>query len=422
MSPSSGQSHPHPWPNGLNSHTSSWTSLPNTSHRKPTISSSDPSALRGGPPSSQALPRFPIIPNNGISESTWGFYLSKRTIFRLGLPHPRSETPPSSDVWLVKLERDLPNKMHLLNPLTRSELKPLPDNFPKSIDLLNLHITELGQEYTLQYINYRPFASSIGDAGTLYMEKVAYISGVGNDGFLLLTIHVSGKLAMLKYGEKKWTVIEDLQSPYDDVLSYDGEFYAVDNTGRTVVVNVRGPVSVNVIASSVFGGDKKFLVESCGELYMVDMYLSVGPEDDLGYNENFEFYEEFDCYMSERTVKFKVFKLDKSGQKWVEVESLGDRMLFLGDNCTFSASSSDFPACRGNCIFFTDLFSYSSRDEDGETKTKGIGVFDLETGVIGPLSNYPRYSELFWPPPSWIPSASTMVEVSAVFTSLSPHP
>ncbi|KAK3015184.1 hypothetical protein RJ639_005330 [Escallonia herrerae] len=135
------------------------------------------------------------------------------------------------------------------------------------------------------------------------------------------------------------------------------------NTGRTVVVNARGPVSVNVIASSVFGGDTKFLVESCRELFMVDMYLSVGPEDDLGYNENFEFYEEFDCYMSERTVKFKVFKFDKSGQKWVEVESLGDRMLFLGDNCTFSASSSDFPACRGNCIFFTDLFSYSSTDE-----------------------------------------------------------
>lgn len=60
----------------------------------------------------------------------------------------------------------------------------------------------------------------------------------------------------------------------------------------------------------MFGGDKKFLVELCRELLMVDKYLSIGLEDDLGYTENVEFYEEFDCYISERTVKFKVYKLD----------------------------------------------------------------------------------------------------------------
>ncbi|KAA8535954.1 hypothetical protein F0562_028432 [Nyssa sinensis] len=212
------------------------------------------------------------------------------------------------------------------------------------------------------------------------------------------------KLAMFKSGDKKWTVIDDLPSPYDDVILFDGQFYAVDSTGRAVIVD--SSPSVNLVAHSVFGGDKKFLVESCAELLLVDMYLSTGPEEDLGSYEYFEFYDEFDCYMIERTIRFKVFKLDQEGQKWVEVKSLGDQMLFLGDNCAFSASASDFTECKGNCIFFTDHFLSSNREEDGVFKGHGIGVFDLETGSIGPLANYPDYSNLFWPPPAWVSSSA----------------
>lgn len=233
------------------------------------------------------------------------------------------------------------------------------------------------------------------------MEKVACWS-YGVDSFVLLTIHVSGKLAMLKSGDKKWTIIDDLPSPYDDVAFYKGQFYAVDTTGRTVVVVVGCPSSVSVVGQSVFGGDKKILVESCGDLFLVDKYLSVGPEDE---DEGFEFYEEFDSYTSERTIRFEVFKLDRSEQKWIEVNNLGDRMFFLGDNCTFSASANDFPGCKGNCVFFTDPL------EDGVLKSRGIGVFDLESGSIGPLANNPAYSDLFWPPPYWVSSTSTTLEV-----------
>ncbi|CAK9153931.1 unnamed protein product [Ilex paraguariensis] len=349
--------------------------------------------------------RFPILPNDGISDTTWGFYLSKRTIYRIGLPQPY---PQKS--WLIKLEKDNPQRMHLLNPLSKSEFKPLPSDFPKPFDLSNFRVFELGHEYTLQYINYCRPRNSISDAGNLYMEKIAS-SGLGIDAFVLLTIHVSGKLVMLRSGDKKWSLVDDLSPLYDDVIFYKSEFYAVDDTGQTVVVDVGLPPSVSVVAHSVFGGDKKVLVESCGNLLLVDVYLSVGPEDDLGYVEEFEFYEQFDCYISERTVRFRVFALDRSGEKWVEVESLGDRMLFLGDNCTFSASASDFPGFRGNCIFFADQFFYSGREEEGVLKSRGIGVFDLETGSIGPLADYSGYSELFWPPPAWVTSTSNTLEV-----------
>lgn len=357
--------------------------------------------------------RFPILPNAGISDTTWGFYLSKRTIYYLG--GPGTDTPG----WIIKLERDNPDRIHLLNPLTRSQFKPLPDNFPKSFDFSNFQIRDLGCEYTLQYINYRPLASSIGEAGNLYMEKVALSLNEEDDGFVLLTIHVSGKLVIYKSGDTKWTVINDLPSPYDDVIFHGGNFYAVDNTGRLVMVNMNPGLNPNVmvVAAPVFGGDKKFLVESCGNLLLVDMYLSVGPEDDLGYNEALEFYEEFDCFMSERTVKFEVFKLDRCGERWVEVSNLGDTILFLGDNCTFSASASEFNfRGQGNCIFFTDQF-FHSREDDGVWKSRGVGVFDLESGSIGPITSYQGYSELFWPPPTWVYQSLT-IEVSFYFLLL----
>lgn len=159
---------------------------------------------------------------------------------------------------------------------------------------------------------------------------------------------------------------------------------------------------VSAVAGSIFGGDKKFLVESFGSLVLVDMYLSVGPEDDLGYNEALEFYEEFDCFMSERTVKFKVFRLDRGPERWVEVRHLGDTILYLGDNCTFAASASELNfLVKGNCILFTDQF-FNDREGDGASKSSGLGVFDLESGSIGPITCYKGYSQLFWPPPAWV--------------------
>ncbi|CAH9056945.1 unnamed protein product [Cuscuta europaea] len=353
--------------------------------------------------------RFPVIPNDGISDASWGFKLSRRTIYLIRSPGDHDRTASASNSWIVKLGSDSPHRLRLLNPLSRSHLKPLPSDFPKCVDISRYPILELGQEYALHFINYRPLANSVGEAGNLYMEKVALCPDKHSSGFVLLTIHVSGRLVVYRSGASNWTVINDLSSPYDDVITKDGRFYAVDNTGRTVVFNMDS-MDFSDIAKPVFGGDKKFLVESCGDLLMVDKYLTVGPKDDLGYSEEFEFYEELDCFMNERTLKFKVYKLDEEGHQWVKVSSLKDRILFLGENCTFSALVSDLNSeCKGNCILFADLLLYDKDEEDeggGVWTFHGIGMSDLESGNIGPISSNAGYSELFWPPPPWISSTS----------------
>ncbi|PQP92968.1 F-box protein SKIP23 [Prunus yedoensis var. nudiflora] len=270
-----------------------------------------------------------------------GFHLSQRTVFLMGLPNFRNQTNP--DRWLVKIEEDVPGRMHLLNPLSRFQLKPLPESFPKVLDLSKFWVYELGGEYVLHYVHFRPF---------------------GN-----------------------------------------GQFYAVDGTGRTVIVGLHS--NLIVVANPVFGGDKKFLVESSGELLVVDMYLSMAAETDLDVDDEI-IQLQFNGCLTERTVRFKVFRLDREGKRLVEMKSLGDRVLFLGDDCTFSASASELSGCKGNCIFFTDNFFYTSGEDEGVFKGRDIGVFDLDDGSIAPLSDYPEYSKLFWPPPDWI--APTQVQ------------
>ncbi|KAL8497479.1 hypothetical protein ACS0TY_020981 [Phlomoides rotata] len=136
--------------------------------------------------------------------------------------------------------------MHLLSPLARSQFKPLPDAFPKLFNFLNVRVKEL--------------ANSIGESGNLYMEKVAVLNNLG-DRFVLVTVHVSGKLVVYKSGDEKWRLIDDLPSPspYDDVILWKEKFYAVDYMSKIVLVNT-ADLNVSTIANSIFGGDKKLWI------------------------------------------------------------------------------------------------------------------------------------------------------------------
>ncbi|XP_024196286.1 F-box protein SKIP23-like [Rosa chinensis] len=112
--------------------------------------------------------RFPFLTNYGISDSTLSFHLSKRTVFLIG-------QPKSPNRWLVKIQEDLPGRMHLLNPLSWLPLSPLPEAFPKVMDLSRFWIFDLGEEYVLHCVNFRPLVNVLGGAANLYMEKVVFM-------------------------------------------------------------------------------------------------------------------------------------------------------------------------------------------------------------------------------------------------------
>ncbi|OVA15996.1 F-box domain [Macleaya cordata] len=340
----------------------------------------------------------------------------------------------SCQEWLIKVEEMRENVLRLVNPLSRVHIKPLPKTFPKVFNLSDFEIVELCNEYVLQlpesdselereYVvessnpNLRIQVKEIyvRELDNLDVKKVAVLSSnpnspSANDVYGVMVLHVGGKLAFFKPGDEKWTVIQNQTCRFNDVVQYNGKFYAVDSTGRAVVVDTS--LNVSVVAVPVIGGGrKKRLVESDGILFLVDMFIDLGPD----YLEWDEFHDlvEYDGdgtpfptnYDGEATpIRCEVFKLDESKQSWVEVENLGNRVFVVGDRCSFSVPANKLSQCKGNCIIFTDNF-YTLRAEDfDDVFIQSIGIYSLEEDRIGPLASYPGYNQLFWPPPSWIPS------------------
>ncbi|XP_026393994.1 F-box protein SKIP23-like isoform X1 [Papaver somniferum] len=358
--------------------------------------------------SSVSYPLFYCFPNcipihpkvTGTSMSNLGlFYLSRRLILRLGPP----ESHQTGTSWLIKLEQDGPDMLHLLNPLTGNLVHPSYPTSPKIIDSINFQIFELAQEFVLRFTDSPPYTNPSAYTGDLYMEKVVFSSNppwsVGTD-YAIMTIHVSGKLAVFRSIDNSWAIIDEFISPFDDVVCYKGGFYAVDSRGRAVVVNPS--LTISEIAHPIYGGDLKCLVESDGELLMVDRYLSTGLDEEPGNDHNDDpLVALSDLCITESTVCFKVYKLNQDLQTWVELKSLDDCVLFLGDNCSFSASAHEFSGSKGSCIYYTDKFARSSNEEDGTFATD-IGVFNLESGNIAPLVSNSGCSQLFWPPPAWV--------------------
>ncbi|XP_045802640.1 F-box protein SKIP23-like [Trifolium pratense] len=179
--------------------------------------------------------------------------------------------------------------------------------------------------------------------------------------------------------------------PYTDVCVFNGRLIAVDSTGRTVAV---GPdLGLDLVAEAVFGGDTKILVESDGELLLVDKYLKPCMNGTV----SFEGQGVYEVRMIESAARLVVFRLDEKEKKWVELTNLGDRVLFLGEECAFSLSASDLGMENGNCVIFIDHVHHIYRSTE-----LGISVFCLDKCQISPLSDFPCCSKLFWPPPQWV--------------------
>ncbi|KAJ0024401.1 hypothetical protein Pint_09295 [Pistacia integerrima] len=341
-------------------------------------------------------PQLPwlMLPQSQPHQSRRAFFnLSTAKLHFLNLPEAshRKRHRGSSHGWLVILD-ETPAVL-LLNPLTRVKINLPPlITFP---NVVSFSYSEIGREYTL--------SSSLGDRYNLnlrqmrdaFIKKVVLSSSPAKDSaFIAVAIlNRTGDLAYCRNGGQSWTIIEGAQSYSEDVIYKKGLFYAVDKGGSMAVCDVSGEVPrVSVIQMPrQFGGDMQYLVSSEDELLLVTRYL--------GLDFDFEPYQPHLIY---RTIRFEVFRVNWIGPQWERVRSLGDKVLFIGENSSLALSASDFPGCIGDCIYYTD--DYSETNYDDVYGEHDLGIFKLWDGSIEPLPCYPGnlHYQLQWPPPLWV--------------------
>ncbi|KAF6156751.1 hypothetical protein GIB67_033220 [Kingdonia uniflora] len=224
-----------------------------------------------------------------------------------------------------------------------------------------------------------------------YMKKtVLSASPTRTSDYVVMTIYgAQNKLAFTKPGDKQWTTVEHEHKCFNDLIYYKGEFYAVDGEGTVIACNIKNhsQPKVRKVAPPPADGPyrKNYIVESLGELFQIRRVL--------------EF--DFDgCCSTYNTIAFKVFKLDQYDPiKWVEIKTMGGQTLFLGDNASISLSSSDFPQCKPNSIYFTD----DARNIYGLMGPHDIGVFSLEDGCGQIVEPNPLIDfKGLMPPPIWV--------------------
>ncbi|PIA55487.1 hypothetical protein AQUCO_00700051v1, partial [Aquilegia coerulea] len=199
-----------------------------------------------------------------------------------------------------------------------------------------------------------------------FLEKAVLSSNPASDpNYVIMAINNgSYKLAFYKPGDNVWTSLDSRFVRIVDIIYYRDRFYVINREGQVFSFdfNHEEAPKVSTIALHPPEGvraDQRYLVESSGYL----------------------------------------LQLDPIEQKWVELDNLGGRILFLGHNTSLSVSASDFPECKPNSIYFTDDY-YDGYYEESGFGGHDMGVYDLKNRTIE--WHYPTEAKWIYPPPVWI--------------------
>ncbi|KAL5701012.1 hypothetical protein ACHQM5_026395 [Ranunculus cassubicifolius] len=95
---------------------------------------------------------------------------------------------------------------------------------------------------------------------------------------------------------------------------------------------------------------------------------------------------------------FEVYLLDPIKRDWIQIHSLGDNALFLGNNSSMYLSATTFPGCKPNCIYYN--FSWVYRESPNGYNPKESGIFNLESNSYE--SHYAFDAKVILSPPIWL--------------------
>ncbi|XVF66390.1 hypothetical protein PTKIN_Ptkin10aG0032100 [Pterospermum kingtungense] len=323
----------------------------------------------------------------------------------------------SSNGWLVFLEeKAVP---FLFNPLkqVKAQLPPV----GRLLGLLKMERCLDGGYEVEDYNGYQGYRPK-QQIRECYIRKAILTTEPdcnNNKKYGLILLCNKGKdIAYYESGDNYWSLLNVSHPPYQDIIFHEDHLYALSEDHNYIEVwdveggRVKKQFGIVVslpeksVAKANSWGDlcaiRSYLVQSCGDLVLAVRYIGEFVDWDGTMHREPDML--LDCcnhpmVCPYKTCLFHVYKLDFDEVKWVEMESLGERALFLGGNQSVSVSAQSFPNCERNSIYFSDDY-WERMDEDYLYGGHDYGVYNLKGGSVKPI--YEFSSDKIHPPPCWI--------------------
>ncbi|KAF7151902.1 hypothetical protein RHSIM_Rhsim02G0224400 [Rhododendron simsii] len=257
--------------------------------------------------------------------------------------------------WLVTLAED--GEMNLLHPFTRVQI-----NLP--------HVTTFKDYHMKSFL-----------INTSFIQKAVLSSRPEESkDYVLVVILGGGYVCYWRPGDKSWTDVIGHVASFPDIIFHDGLFYGL-MCSFVFAFDVWGPdptrpwiVLHRPDRPKIGSNEQPFLVESAGVLLL-------GKRDF-------------------RNSRFQVIQTAlKEKGRWVEITTLGDNALFLGDNASISVDASKFRGIKANRVYCTD--KYWEFYERGVNHT---GIYCMEDGRKSPCYEEESFDLIC--PPLWVNPSS----------------
>jgi Protein of unknown function (DUF295) len=265
----------------------------------------------------------------------------------------------SSCGWLVLVDTN-GTDISLLNPLTRRVIQ-LP-----SVDTFTPRLNGLGQP-------------DVPIDGRCYIHKAILSANPTISEQDCIVMAIVGEMLQLSYcriGDKKWTNVDNCLYALWEVIHHEGTFYATTVRGVLMSFNIEEPNSTKIVAIGLtmylyVNMDKKYLIMASGRLLLVSI---PGQYDFKVYALN----KRKSSFIQEPiSHSLPIASAVEICHEWVEIDSVDDHLLFVGNNDSFSLPARPYEMYGGmaNCIYFTEDYFFNRRN--GSNEDHRIGVFNI---------------------------------------------
>jgi hypothetical protein len=340
-----------------------------------------------------------LYTNASSGDSAAGLYsLAEEKPYTLALPDPPIRSCyliGSAYGWIVTVDRR--SELHLLNPITGDQIDlPSATTIEQVRPLRDCHGAVRLYEYSWSTATLTegstPSVFRLHKLRDYVFQKAFLSSDPSTGAYTVVLIHNPyWQLSFARAGDDHWTWLPDGVMYADCVFKDDGLLYAMRVDGGIHAYDPSDPALKPRVVMDGFkvGPGGIYIVQApCGDLLQIHRDLEYpdeedkevpGDEPDLDPPDDDEYFSEPDRATSEddaepawwsvsedgaepeldsmplhEKVVFKVYRVDLTAKKFVEVSSLGDNVLFLGLNQSLCLCAKEYPELKGNHIYFTD--------------------------------------------------------------------